>query len=104
MIIGPSTAPGAGETFTATILAKGSPLAGATVTIDVDTYTSDGEGKVTITAPSTEGDYTITAKYEGFQDGILIITIKAGGIPGFELLTLIAAIGVAFILLRRRRN
>jgi len=30
--------------------------------------------------------------------------IKAGSIPGFELLTLVAAIGVAFILLRRRRN
>ena len=103
-ILGPSTAPGAGQTFTVTILAKGAPLAGALITIDGDSYTSGGDGKVTITAPSKEGSYTITAKFEGFEDGTLTITIKAGGIPGFELLSLIAAIGVAFILLRRRRS
>jgi len=103
-LIGPSTPPGTGETFTVEILAKGGPLAGATITIDGDTYISDGSGKVTITAPSDEGDYVITATYEGFDDATITITIQAGQIPGFELLTLIAAIGVAFILLRRRRN
>ena len=107
-IIGPSTAPATGETFTVTILAKGAALAGATVTIEGDTYTktytSSGDGKLTITAPSKEGDYTITATYEDLEEGTITIKIKAGGIPGFELLTLIVAIGVAFILLRRRRN
>jgi len=57
-----------------------------------------------LTAPSEEGDYTVTATYEDYEDATFVITIKAGGIPGFELLTLIAAIGVAFILFRRRRN
>jgi hypothetical protein len=103
-IIGPGSAPGTGEKFTVTILAKGSPLAGATITIGDDTYTSDGEGKASITAPSDEGDYIITATYEGYDEATMTITVKAGGIPGFELLTLIAAIGVAFILIKRRRN
>jgi hypothetical protein len=104
-ITGPSTAPGAGEKFTVSIFAKGSPLAGATITMDGETYTSDADGKVTITAPSDEGDYVVTATYENYDGATLTITIKAGGgIPGFELLTLIAAIGVAFILLKRRRN
>ncbi len=103
-IIGPSTAPGTGEKFTATILAKGAALAGATITIDGKTYTSGVDGKVTITAPSSEGDYVITATYEDYDEATITITIKTGSIPGFELITLIAAIGVAFILLRRRRN
>ena len=86
------------------MLAKGSSLAGATVTFEGETVTSDENGKATFTAPSAKGDYTITATYEKYQDGVLVITIVEGGIPGFELITLIAAIGVAFILLRRRRN
>ena len=103
-VIGPSTAPGTGEKFTVTILAKGAALAGATITIDGKSYTSGVDGKVTITAPSSEGDYVVTATYEGYDEASITITIKAGSIPGFELLTLVAAIGVAFILLRRRRN
>ena len=65
----------------------------------------DANGIASVTAPSEEGTYTITATFPGYTDADPItITIEAGGIPGFELLTLIAAIGVAFILLRRRRN
>jgi hypothetical protein len=94
----------AGEAFTITIIAKGSGLAGATVIFNEVTKTSDNNGKVTFTAPTEKGDYTITASYENYKTGELIVTIGEGGIPGFELLTLIAAIGVAFILLRRRRN
>jgi len=85
-IVGPSADPQTGSSFTVTVLAKGSGLAGASV------------------APSDDGDYVITATYESYKDGALTITIVPGGIPGFELLTLIAAIGVAFILLRRRRH
>jgi hypothetical protein len=39
-IIGPSTAPGTGETFTITAIAKGSALAGATISFDGKTYTT----------------------------------------------------------------
>jgi len=104
VIIAPSSAPGPGEEFTITILAKGTALAGATVEFNGNTYTSGADGKLTITAPDTAGDYTVTGSYEDYTTATVTITInEGGGIAGFELLTLIAALGVAFILLRRRR-
>jgi hypothetical protein len=96
----------AGQTFTLTIADDtGSPVIGATITFDGKTYTSGPGGVVTITAPSTEGSYPVTATFPGYDAVSSTVTVaKGGGIPGFELLTLIAAIGVAFLLLRRRRN
>ena len=75
------------------------------VTFNGKTTMSGGDGKLTLTAPSTAGDYPLTASYGDYEDYSTTITIAegGGGVPGFELLTLIAAIGVAFILLRRRR-
>jgi uncharacterized GH25 family protein len=104
-IIGPSEMPSPGEEFTITIIAKGSPLAGATITFDGITYSSGGDGKVTLKAPEVdeEEEFTIIATFDPYIDGTLVITIAPGGIPGFELLALLAALGVAFILLRRRR-
>jgi hypothetical protein len=104
-IIGPSEAPNPGEEFTVTIIAKGSPLAGATATFDGKTYTSGGDGKITLKAPEVdeETEYTITATFDPYMDGTYTITIVPGGIPGFEIVALIAAIGVALILFRRRR-
>ncbi len=102
-IVGPDSAPNAGESFTVTILAKGQPLAGATVTFNGKTSTSGGDGKISLTAPSTAGDYTVTATFPNYGDATFTITIAEGGVPGFELLTLIAALGIAFIILRRRR-
>lgn len=90
--------------FTVTVVAKGSGLAGATATFQDQTQTTDNDGKATFTAPATEGTYTVTATYENMQTGTLSITVKKATTPGFELLTLIVAIGVAFILLRRRRK
>jgi hypothetical protein len=50
------------------------------------------------------GKYTITATMTGYVDADPVeIQIKAGA-PGFELLTLIVALGVALIILRRRRK
>jgi hypothetical protein len=104
-IIAPKTAPGLGQEFTLTILAKGSPLAGATVEFNGKTYTSGADGKLTITAPNKAGDYTVTASYESYGTATVTITIgEDGGVPGFELITLIAALGVALILIRRRRR
>lgn len=96
----------AGSTFDVTIADDtGNPVVGATITINQETYRTGAQGTTTITAPSEEGEYTITATFPGYADADPVtITIEAGGIPGFELLTLIAAIGVAFILLRRRRH
>lgn len=104
-IIGPSEAPSPGEEFTITIIAKGSPLAGATATFDGKTYTSGGDGKMKLIAPEVdeETEFTIIATFDPYMDGTLVITIAPGGIPGFELVALLAALGVALILLRRRR-
>jgi hypothetical protein len=96
----------AGQTFTLTIADDtGAAVIGATVTFEGTTYTSGAGGVVTITAPSKEGSYPVTATFPGYDPVSATVTVeKGGGIPGFELLTLIAAIGVAFLLLRRRRN
>jgi len=96
----------AGSTFDVVIADDaGNAVVGATITINQKIYTTGAQGIATITAPSEEGTYTITATFPGYTDAEPItITIEAGGIPGFELLTLIAALGVAFILFRRRRR
>jgi len=95
----------AGESFTVTIIAKGQPLAGATVTLDGTTVkTSGGDGKVTFTAGAEGTTHTITATYESYTAGSATTVAVAKCTPGFELLTLIVAIGVAFILLRRRKH
>ncbi len=112
-IVPPNQDPEAGEEFDVTIVAKGAGLAGATVTFEGDEYTSGALGKVTLTAPDTPDDYTVSASYGQYTPGSTEITVVEAGdddeddgedTPGFELLTLIAALGVAFILLRRRRN
>ena len=82
----------------------GNPIIGATVTINQKSVTSGGEGIAKLTGPSDEGTYQITATKTGFADADAVEIKIEGRIPGFELLTLIAAIGVAFILLRRRRH
>ncbi len=96
----------AGQTFTLTVADDtGKAVIGATVTFEGDTYTTGAGGTVTITAPSKAGNYPVTATFPGYDPISDTITIEeGGGIPGFELLTLIAAIGVAFLLLRRRRK
>ncbi len=108
IIVPPSEVPTAGSTFEVVVADDaGNAVIGATVTIveTGDTFTSGTQGIATITAPTDEGTYTVTATKTGFQDSTTYsITVEAGGIPGFELLTLLAALGVAFILLRRRRH
>jgi len=81
----------------------GNLITAATVTFGDQVLTTIN-GKVTITV-TTETTGTIGATKTGFSPAEDVsATIKPAGIPGFELLTLIAAIGVAFILLRRRRH
>ena len=83
----------------------GGAIVGAIVTFDGTVYTTGMNGVATITAPKTAGDYPIEATFGNYVKATDVVTVKkADGVPGFELLTLIAAIGVAFILLRRRRR
>jgi hypothetical protein len=103
-VIAPSTVT-ADSTFDVVVADDaGNPIIGATITLDGAIYTSGANGIAKVTAPAA-GTYTITASKTGFVTSEPVtITVKPGGIPGFELVTLIAAIGVALILLRRRRN
>ncbi|MEM0466687.1 MAG: hypothetical protein QXX20_03690 [Candidatus Thermoplasmatota archaeon] len=82
----------------------GNLVTGATVTFGSQTSTTvNGQATFTVTGQKTA--YTITAVKTGFTSAEPVtINAKEKGIPGFELLTLIGAIGVAFILLRRRRH
>jgi len=95
-----------GEKFTVTVTSGGSMISGAAVTLDGTTkYTT--AGTATFTAPEVDKDttYTITATLTGYkQSEPVTITVKnKAGVPGFELVTLIAALGIALILLRRHR-
>jgi hypothetical protein len=103
-VVAPSTAT-TDSTFQVVVADDaGSAIIGATVTLDGTTYTSGANGIATLTAPSA-GTYTIIASKTNFvTSDPVTITVEEKGIPGFELLALIAAIGVAFILLRRRRH
>ena len=87
----------------------GSGVTGAKVTINGVDYYSGVNGACELTAPDVKeesADYQITATFTGYTEAtaVTIKIYKTPGIPGFELLTLVAAIGVAFLLLRRRRN
>jgi hypothetical protein len=97
---------GPGESFEVAVAKdSGDPVIGATVEFNGKTYTTKAGGVATLTAPTEKGDYTITASFGIFEDATTTIKVTdTGGIPGFELLTLVAALGVAFILLRRRRQ
>ena len=102
-IVGPSGTIEKGKKYTFSIIAKGQALAGAEVTFNGKTYTSGGDGKVSISMPDKTGEYTVTATFPDYVDGSLTFKISQES-PGFELLTLIIALGVALILLRRRRK
>jgi hypothetical protein len=83
---------------------SGAPIIGATVTLQGTTVRTGAGGVATLKAPTTQGDYTLTATFGTYEQFSQTITVgPAGGIPGFELITLIVAIGIAFILIRRRR-
>jgi hypothetical protein len=98
----------AGQTFEVAVAKDtGDPVIGSVVTFNGKTYVTKAGGVVTITAPTETGDYPITATFGSFaaaSDTVTVIPAPSGPIPGFEVFTLIIALGVAFILLRRRRN
>jgi hypothetical protein len=100
------------QQFTVTIanLDNGVGVAGAMVTFNGKTYYSGANGVTELTAPDVKDsggqDFQITASFSGFADATPVTQhiAQTKGVPGFELLTLVAALGIAFLLLRRRRN
>jgi hypothetical protein len=110
VIIPPGTHPKGTQKFTITIANdEGAGVAGAAVAFNGNTYYSGANGITEITAPDVKtktADFQISATFTGYTPATAVtITIdQTPGIPGFELLTLVAAIGVAFLLLRRRQK
>jgi hypothetical protein len=80
-------------------------IAKADGTIIAQEATVNGEASFKLTEKDAKpGKYTVTATMTGYIDADPVtIEVKAKS-PGFELITLIIAIGVALILLRRRRK
>lgn len=76
-IAAPSTPPKTGEKFNITIIAKGAPLKGAIVTFNGRTYTSNQDGKITITSPNNPGNYKLIASYENYQSDEIEITVQS---------------------------
>ena len=97
----------AGSTFNVKVTSDAGVVYGVDVTFNDVTKTITGLDGVTFTAPTKvdkKTPYDITASKEGYKTATATVTVKPAGIPGFELITLIAATGVAFILLRKRRH
>ena len=83
----------------------GGAIVGAIISFNDKTYTTGVGGVAKLTAPKTKGSYPIEVTFGNYEAATGTVTVtKAGGVPGFELLSLIAALGVAFILFRRRRK
>ena len=106
VIILESTEVTAGSEFTVVIADDlGAAIIGATILFDGETYTSSSNGEAKLSAPDEEGTSTITASKANFADAdSVVVTIDEKEIPGFELLSLIAALGVACILLKKRKK
>ncbi|RLF11115.1 MAG: hypothetical protein DRJ69_02280 [Thermoprotei archaeon] len=101
----------AGQKLTVKVTSDTGPVYGVTVTIKkgeevIDTKTLTGPEGVTFTIPKVKEKttFTIIAEKEGFKPATYEITVSPAGIPGFELITLLAAIGVAIILLRKKKQ
>jgi hypothetical protein len=98
------------QKFTITIANdEGAGVAGAAVTFNGGTFYSGANGICELTAPDVkekQAIFPITASFTGYtaaeqKDQTILQTPS---VPGFELLTLVAALGLAFLLLRRRQN
>ncbi|MEF8879626.1 MAG: hypothetical protein V5A64_04470, partial [Candidatus Thermoplasmatota archaeon] len=88
----------------------GDAVIGASVTFNGETKQTKSGGVATFKAPSEAKDYNITVTFGDLEPVSTTVTVEkkseptTDDVPGFELLTLVAAIGVALILLRRRQN
>ena len=82
----------------------GRSITGASITFNGKEYQTSSDG-VELTAPNEKRTYEITASFTGYESVSKSVTVtKLKETPGFELLALIAALGICFILLKRRRK
>ena len=76
VIDAPSTVP-EGQAFIVTIYGNGTTIANATVTFADETYYSNADGQLTITAPlvNTNIQYQITTQHTGFESAVQTILV-----------------------------
>ena len=105
IVFASNSKPKVDDTFTITVADdEGNAIIGAEVIFNGKTYLTNAKGEVLIKAEK-EGNYTITANMEDFveSDALAVNVVEKAQTPGFEILMLVVAIGIALILLRRRK-
>ncbi|MDY6985201.1 MAG: carboxypeptidase regulatory-like domain-containing protein, partial [Candidatus Thermoplasmatota archaeon] len=97
-----------GDSFNVTVTLNGQPAAGAVVTVGNETAVTKSDGIAQLTAPDVENDETLTITASSAEaDGSAEILVKnRAGIPGFEAIVALLAIGLAgaVVALRRRKH
>ena len=108
-----------GQDVTIAVLVQDSqtkaPVDGAQVTIGDVTGTTISTGTAVLVLPSTSSETKISIGKEGYQSysttlypsgdmDFTVSLIKSKGLPGFEAIGLIVALGVALILFRKKKK
>jgi hypothetical protein len=106
VVIAPSIYLPPESAFTVTIIANGNVIPGATVSFADQEKLTDANGKVTFNAPSGEGEYQISANYEGYYDGLFEVNISSDSAktPGFDTAILIVSFIIIGLLLYYRKR
>ncbi len=97
-----------GDSFNVTVSLNGQPVSGAVVTIGDQMAVTKADGVAQLKAPDVESDQTLTMTASSAEaDGSADILVKnRAGIPGFEAIVALLAIGLAgaVVALRRRKR
>ena len=95
----------AGKTFDVTVADdEGKAVIGAIIKFNSLNYTTGANGLATLTAPSAEGDYNIESTFMDYVNAdVVSIHVNPVKTPGFEIIIFIASLGIALILLRKRK-
>jgi hypothetical protein len=97
-----------GDSFNVTVTLNGQPVAGAVVTIGDQTAVTKSDGIAQLKAPDVESDqsYDISASSMEADGSASILVKNRAGIPGFEAIIALIAIGLAgaVVALRRRKH
>lgn len=95
-----------GEEFSVLITDdSGKQIIGAKVLFDNKEYTTGVNGKATLTAPDTKGNYTIEASLNNFEGDSTIVSVKsADSTPGFEIIMLVVSICISLVLIRKKQK
>jgi hypothetical protein len=97
-----------GDSFNVTVTLNGQPVAGAVVTIGDQNAVTKSDGIAQLKAPDVDSDQSYDVAASSMEaDGSASILVKnRAGIPGFEAIIALIAIGLAgaVVALRRRKH